>query len=121
MHDQDSTMSIYSEFERLVKKIIPENEIYTLSQAPGENPREKVTRDELNYMLAYIALARSATSFKSDEGELFRQWAKSAIRRAAKKIERNRRLVLLHIATINNDFTQQNLPNFLIVLFEEDR
>lgn len=121
MHDQESTINIYGEFERLVKEIIPENEIYHLSQAPGENPREKVTRDELNYMLAYIALARSAISLKPDEGEIFRHWAKSAIRRAARKIDRNRRLTLLHLATIGNDFNQQNLPNFLIVLFEEDR
>lgn len=118
--DAESTINIYDEFERLVQAILSPQEIDNLSQAPGENPHEKVNRNELNYMLAYIALARSATKLQGIEGELFRQWARSAIRRASRKISRNRRLTLLHIATIRVDFEQRNLPHFLIVLFEED-
>lgn len=121
VQDQGSTINIYAEFERLVKEIITEQEISDLAKVPGEKPSENVNRNELNYMLAYLALARSAKRQSNEEGELFRQWTRSAIRRAARKIDYNRRLVLLHTVTIRPDFVQNNLAHFLIVLFEEDR
>lgn len=120
MNTIENTICIYSEFERLVREILSEQEIEDLSQAPGKELGEKVTQDELNYMLAYIALARSGKSFNPEEGEVFRLWAKKAIRKASKKIELNRRLALLHIAIVKSNFERRNLPIFFITLFEQD-
>jgi len=125
MTDKQNTTFIYGEFERMVHQILGEEEIDRLSQIPSENPvgpgSRTVSRDELNYVLAYLALAKSAHDLSEEEGQAFRYFAKIAIRKASKKISRNRRLVLLHIATCNSAFMQQNLPHFLIVLFEEDQ
>jgi hypothetical protein len=125
MIDTQSTTYISDEFSQMIHRILTPDELDRLSKIPAEEPAHNKTIEdnphELNYVLAYVALAKSAKTPDEEAGQAFRYFAKLIIRKMSKKIARNRRLVLLHMATISTYFAQQNLPAFFIVLFEEDQ